>query len=149
MTVLHLLVGTTSGNTEFLADTVSEKLNQLGFETELHYEPEFEKLPIEQPWLVFLASHGAGDYADSMLDFYDEINATQAPDLAGLNYAVIAIGESCYDTFCEAGRHCDERLQELGAIKMTDRLEIDMLEDDPEEKALSWLSAITDAVKAL
>lgn len=49
MTVLHLLVGTTSGNTEFLADTVSEKLNQQGIETELYYEPEFEKLPSDQP----------------------------------------------------------------------------------------------------
>jgi MioC protein len=149
MTVLHLLVGTTSGNTEFLADTVSEKLNEQGIETELHYEPEFEKLPTDQPWLVFLASHGAGDYADSMLDFYDEINDPQSPDLTGLNYAVVAIGESCYDTFCEAGRHCDSRLQELGAIKLADRLEIDMLEDDPEQKALSWLPAITDSIKAL
>lgn len=149
MTVLHLLVGTTSGNTEFLADTVSEKLNQQGIETELHYEPEFEKLPSDQPWLIFLASHGAGDYADSMLDFYDEINDPQSPNLNGLNYAVVAVGESCYDTFCEAGRHCDKRLQQLGGTQMTDRLEIDMLEDDPEEKTLSWLPAITDAVKAL
>jgi MioC protein len=32
---------------------------------------------------------------------------------------------------------------------MTDRLEIDMLEDDPEEKTLNWLPAIADSVKAL
>ncbi|MCA1767180.1 MAG: flavodoxin domain-containing protein, partial [Idiomarina sp.] len=71
------------------------------------------------------------------------------PDLTELNYAVIAIGESCYDTYCEAGRHCDKRLQELGGTKITDRLEIDMLEDDPEQKTLNWLPAIAGPVKAL
>ena len=42
MAVLHLLVGTTSGNTEFLADTISDELIEQGFETELHYEPELK-----------------------------------------------------------------------------------------------------------
>ena len=149
MAVLHLLVGTTSGNTEFLADTISDELIEQGFETELHYEPELEALPTSEPWLVLLSSHGAGDYADYMLDFYDEITAPQTPDLSDLNYAVIAIGESSYDTFCKAGRHCDERLQELGGTRMLERLEIDMLQDDPEQKAAQWIPSMTDALKAL
>lgn len=149
MTVLHLLVGTTSGNTEFLADTLDEKLSEQHIKTQVHYEPELENLPPHEPWLILLASHGAGDYGDSMLDFYDHIEDPHSPDLTAVNYAVIAIGESCYDTFCGAGRHCDKRLQTLGATKLVDRLEIDMLEDDPETKALDWLPQITDALKAL
>lgn len=149
MAVLHLLVGTTSGNTEFLADTISDELIELGFETQIHYEPELETLPTTEPWLVLLSSHGAGDYGDSMLDFYDEITEPHTPNLTLLNYAVIAIGESSYDTFCLAGRHCDDRLQELGGTRLLERLEIDMLQDDPEQKASQWIPSIADALKAL
>ncbi|RUO80980.1 flavodoxin [Idiomarina tyrosinivorans] len=144
---IHILIGTTSGNTEYLADQLSEALHQQGFATQLHDEPDLGTLPTEGTWLVCLASHGAGDYADSMLGFYDQISLHEDP-LKQLKYAVIAIGESCYDTYCKAGRHLDSRLQELGGKRLTSRLEIDMLEDDPEQKALQWLPNMVNALNS-
>ncbi|PYE30577.1 flavodoxin-like protein [Idiomarina fontislapidosi] len=145
---IHLLVGTTSGNTEALADHVQAILESHDFNTEMHYEPTFDSLPTSGIWLIFLATHGAGDYADSMLDFYDVIAQADAPQLPDLKYAVCAIGESCYDTFCAAGRHCDDQLTNLRASRLFERLEIDMMEDDPEEKASQWIAQSIDKLRS-
>ncbi|RUO59026.1 flavodoxin domain-containing protein [Pseudidiomarina insulisalsae] len=144
---IDILVATTSGNTEYLADQVSEQLQNEGFITRVHYEPDYSDLveAIDQDsiWLGCIASHGAGDYADSMLAFADDLHARK-PRLEPLSYAVIAVGDSCYDTFCLAGRDFDENLAHAGAKRLMDRLEIDMSRDDPEKKASTWLTTFMD-----
>ena len=147
MTSLQILVGTTSGNTEYLADHAAELIKQqLQIEVELHYEPDLSEIDQSQPWLVFIASHGAGDYADSMLDFYDQIQ--QIAELKSFPYAIVAIGESCYDTYCAAGRDLDKRLAQLGAHRLCQGLEIDMLEDDPEQAVEQWLPNWIEALRS-
>ena len=138
MTEIQILVGTTSGNTEYLADYAAKLITQsLKITVNIHYEPDLTIVDTTQPWLIFLASHGAGDYADSMLTFYDQLSDCKA--LNAIPYTVVAIGESCYDTYCQAGRDIDQRLEQLGANRIHQRLEIDMLEDDPENCFQQWL----------
>jgi MioC protein len=147
MTQLQILVGTTSGNTEHLADHAADLIKaRLDIDIAMHYEPSFDTLDQTQPWLIFLASHGAGDYGDSMLDFYDQLTAVEA--VKPFPYAVIAIGESCYDTYCSAGRDIDQRLQQLGAERIYTRLEIDMLEDDPEAAFEQWYDGWISALRS-
>jgi MioC protein len=147
MTHIDILVATTSGNTEYLADQLSAQLIAAGYTTELHYEPDYLQLVTTDAatWLCCIASHGAGEYADSMLDFAEQLSAQQ-PDLPQLQFAVIAVGDSNYDTFCAAGRDCDERLQQAGAKKLVERLEIDMANDDPEQKSTLWLPSFIRAL---
>lgn len=147
MTHIDILVATTSGNTEYLADQLSAQLIAAGYTTELHYEPDYLQLVTTDAatWLCCIASHGAGEYADSMLDFAEQLSAQQ-PDLPQLQFAVIAVGDSNYDTFCAAGRDCDERLQQAGAKKLVERLEIDMANDDPEQKSTLWLQSFIRAL---
>lgn len=143
---IELLVATTSGNTEYLADQLAESLQAHGFTATVHYEPDYHTLLEQQTaagqcWLCCVASHGAGEYADSMLDFIEQM-VQHSPDLSGLQFAVIAVGDSNYDTFCAAGRDCDTRLAQLGAMRLLERLEIDMSCDDPETKAQQWLEQL-------
>lgn len=149
MKTIDILVATTSGNTEYLADQIQAQLEQAGFTTAMHYEPDFTTLtqqPLQQHiWLACVASHGAGDYGDSMLDFAEQLHQ-QAPQLKGLGYAVIAIGESCYDTYCAAGRDLDTRLAVAGASRLQALLEIDMLNDDPEQLAPPWVNKLCQLI---
>lgn len=142
---IDVLVATTSGNTEYLADQLADQLRQQGFSVTVHYEPDYtellEKMTSDTLWLGCIASHGAGDYADSMLAFADDLHAKK-PRLEDLYYAVIAVGDSCYDTYCAAGRDFDESLAKAGAKRLIERLEIDMSQDDPEEKASTWLGSL-------
>lgn len=146
---IDLLVATTSGNTEYLADQLADQLQQAGFTTTLHYEPDYsdlmQSLTDQSLWLCCIASHGAGDYADSMLDFAEQLHAEQ-PSLAPLTYAVIAVGDSCYDTYCAAGRDADQLFEKLGAKRLITRLEIDMSQEDPDEKSSTWLKFFIQAM---
>ncbi len=144
---IDILVATTSGNTEYLADQLAAQLETAGFTTAMHYEPDYQQLTENVTknsiWICCVASHGAGDYADSMLDFAEQLHHDQ-PNLKPLRYGVIAIGDSCYDTFCAAGRDCDEQLAKAGAKRLLDRLEIDMSVDDPDKKASTWGRSFTE-----
>lgn len=146
---IDILVATTSGNTEYLADQLAELLQQAGYTTTLHYEPDYsellQSLTDQSIWLCCIASHGAGDYADSMLDFAEQLHA-EKPSLEQLKYAVIAVGDSCYDTFCAAGRDADAMFAILGAKRLITRLEIDMSQEDPDEKSSTWLKFFIQAM---
>lgn len=145
ITTIQLLVATTSGNTEYLADQLAEQLQAQGYTAHVHYEPDYsdlvEAITDDTLWLGCIASHGAGDYADSMLAFADDLHAKK-PRLETLHYAVIAVGDTCYDTYCAAGRDFDESLAKAGAKRLIERLEIDMSQDDPEDKASTWLRSL-------
>jgi MioC protein len=62
-----------------------------------------------------------------------------------VKYAVVAIGDSSYDTFCAAGKHAYSLLEDIGATPLTDCCIIDILDHQvPEEPAEEWLIPILD-----
>lgn len=139
----QILVGTTSGNTEYLAEQMATELRRAGHQTTVHDQPELSELPYDAEtnahWLICVATHGAGEYAESIIGFIEAIKADQ-PDLSNVKMAIIAIGDSSYDTFCQAGKDCEALLLELGATLIHPTLTIDMFNDlDPEQSAAVWL----------
>lgn len=137
---IHILVGTTSGNTEYLAEQLHDQLKEEGQSVTFHDQPELADVPTSEClWLLCIATHGAGEYADSIAPFMEALQQQQ-PDLSGLQFAIIAVGDSSYDTFCQAGRDAEALLLERNATMITEPLTIDMLlELDPEAAALTWL----------
>ena len=137
---IHILVGTTSGNTEYLAEQLHDQLKEEGQYVTFHDQPELADVPISEClWLLCIATHGAGEYADSIAPFMEALQQQQ-PDLSGLQFAIIAVGDPSYDTFCQAGRDAEALLLERNAAMITEPLTIDMLlELDPEAAALTWL----------
>lgn len=136
-----ILIGTTSGNTEYLADEVSKALIQEGHQTTLHDQPNDTEVPMENAhWLLCIATHGAGEYADSIYPFMQSLTDNR-PDLSSIHYALIGIGDSSYDTFCQAAQDADALLTGLGATRICESLTIDMFNElDPEANAVEWLS---------
>lgn len=142
---IHVLIGTTSGNTEYLAEALTALLNQEGLDTQIHDQPELSAIPCSHTtWLICLATHGAGEYAESIDKFMHDL-AAQQPDLSSVRVAIVSVGDSSYDTFCQAGIDAQQLVGNLGATLVGDRLDIDMLLDlDPEATATDWLKKIMD-----
>jgi sulfite reductase (NADPH) flavoprotein alpha-component len=69
---------------------------------------------------------------DNAVSFWDSINQNgSSPKFDGVNYTVLALGDKNYaDTFCLAGKKLDERLAELGATRIVDRVDCDVEFDD-------------------
>ncbi len=74
--------------------------------------------------LFIAATTGEGDPPDHALAFLRRTMAL-APDLAGLEYALLALGDREYHDFCAFGRQLDGWLRARGASALFDRLEVD------------------------
>jgi sulfite reductase (NADPH) flavoprotein alpha-component len=74
---------------------------------------------------LFIASTtGEGDPPDHALGFTRHVLG-QPTSLAGLEYAVLALGDRAYERFCGFGRQLDQWLHHNGAQPLFDRIDVD------------------------
>lgn len=139
MADITLISGSTLGSAEYVAEHLEEKLQEAGFSTQVLHGPELDELPLAGIWLIVSSTHGAGELPDNLLPLYEAINDRQ-PDLSAVRFGAVGIGNREYDLFCGAIKTLDELLQSRGAIRIGDRLEIDVLEHEiPEDPAEQWV----------
>ena len=137
--MIHIITGSTLGGAEYVGDHLSDLLQEKGLATEIHNQPDLNEIPAEATWLIITSTHGAGDYPENIKPFISALQETP-PRADKLKYAVVAIGDSSYDTFCSAGKHIHRLLKDIGATPLTDCLLIDILDTQiPEEPAETWL----------
>jgi len=151
MSQIEILVGSTLGGTEYVAEAAQVLLEEAFFDTDLHLDPDLNELSLqeEQIWLVFLSTHGAGDYPENFKDFMDQLQQVNAP-LDGVRYAIVGIGDSSYDTFCEAAKNLDYILEEMGATSIAERLEIDVVDTPmPEDRMADWIPILIEDLSEL
>ncbi|MEI6897954.1 MAG: FMN-binding protein MioC [Psychromonas sp.] len=151
MSQIQILVGSTLGGTEYVAEAAQTLLEEAFFETDLHLEPDLNEMSLqeEQIWLVFLSTHGAGDYPENFKDFMEQLQQVNAP-LNDVRYAIVGIGDSNYDTFCEAAKNLDYILEEMGATSIAERLEIDVVDCPlPEDRMADWIPLLIEDLNEL
>ena len=66
-----------------------------------------------------------------------------APRLDGVEFGVLALGDTAYAEFCAIGKKIDERLEALGGKRVADRVDCDL---DFAAPAAQWIDG---ALKAL
>lgn len=142
---IQILFGTTTGNSEILAEETAEKLSDQGYSYELCSTEDFshEKLyQIEQ--LLLIVSTDSGGVPPFMAeDFYQYLNDKTEPDLDHLKYSVLALGDSYYPQFCQAGKDFDNMLEELGAHRIAERVDCDIrFWDDYDD----WINKVISAI---
>src|SRR6266704_2345928 len=67
---------------------------------------------------------------------YAELMSEQAPRLDGVEFAVLALGDTAYAEFCAVGKAIDARLAALGGKRVLDRLDCDL---DFTKPAALWI----------
>jgi sulfite reductase (NADPH) flavoprotein alpha-component len=97
----------------------------------------------ERLLMIITATHGEGDPPDPALDFHEFLHGRKAPKLPDTKFAVLALGDSSYEHFCQTGREFDARLEALGAERLAERVECDV---DYEEPAEAWLEQVLGTV---
>jgi sulfite reductase (NADPH) flavoprotein alpha-component len=142
---LTILFATESGNSEALAMAAKRDAARLGFAARTLDAADATPAALRDSGsLVVIASTwGEGDAPQRAESFLAQLLADDAPNLAGLRYAVLALGDRAYAQFCETGRVIDDRLAALGATRIADRLDCDL---DYETPANAWLGTTLHAL---
>ncbi|QDF65480.1 FMN-binding protein MioC [Shewanella sp. SNU WT4] len=139
MSKIEIIVGTTLGGTEYVADEMLPLLSDLGHEITLHLAPELTDLDPKSLWIIVSSTHGAGDLPDNLQPLLKQLRLLQ-PSLAELTFALCAIGDSNYDTFCQGPESLVSELSFLGATEIVDKIQIDIKQQTiPEDAAIHWL----------
>lgn len=146
-TTIDVLFGTQTGNAEFLADELvaGAKARGLGGRAAALDAVTPEQLAGMTHVLVVTSTYGEGEMPDNAGLFWDAVQAPTVPRLEGLQYAVLGLGDTSYDEFCQAGKLLDTRFEQLGATRVHDRVDCDV---DFEDAAALWSAAVLDRLAA-
>jgi len=132
-----VLYGSQTGNSRRIAERLAEQLNSRGLAADCLSTADVKPRQLAELNLLYLviSTHGEGEPPDDARAFTEFLLGKRAPRLEQLHYGVLALGDSSYPQFCEAGRRLDERLAELGARRLFDRVDADV---DFESPAAEW-----------
>ena len=61
--------------------------------------------------LIVASTHGEGEPPDNAIAFHSFLHGKRAPKLDHVQYAVLALGDSSYEYFCQTGKDFDIQLR--------------------------------------
>ncbi len=141
---LTILYGSRTGNGEGLAKKAKKLAEELHISATLKSMADYKvrDLQSEKNLLIIVSTHGEGVPPFAARELHEFIYSKRAPKLDGINYAVLALGDSSYFQFCKTGKDFDEQLEKLGAKRIVPRIACDV---DFEAAAKKWLQSTIPA----
>lgn len=143
---ISVLYGSQTGNSKRIAEELHTGLSAQGIETSLHNLFDYRPLQLKKDstLLIVISTQGNGEPPDEALSFFKYLESDRAPNLGHLEYAVLGLGDSSYDDFCETGIALDKQLTALGAQSFLARSDADI---DFEETAALWQRNVINHLK--
>ena len=151
---LHVIYASHTGNGEGIAQGLAGKLATEGFAARVLSTLQLKSAALaKMSQAVFIIStHGEGDPPDDALDLFELLEGSRAPSLGGLSFRVLALGDSSYVKFCEAGRKLEKLLLDRGARPFAERIECDLDFQVPadafSDEVADWCSENLEASSA-
>lgn len=135
VTILH---GSQTGNAENIARQAAERAEARGFRPQVFDMADIKKpqLKAAGKLLVVVSTHGEGEPPDAAAELHELVQSKKAPPLKDTHFAVLALGDTSYEYFCQTGRDFDARLEALGGTRILDRVDCDV---DYDDIATRWI----------
>ncbi|MEM1058699.1 MAG: flavodoxin domain-containing protein [Verrucomicrobiota bacterium] len=142
-----VLYASQSGNAEDLSTMAVNDLKEAGIPAQNFNMMDYSVSQLESDTrlLIIASTWGEGEPPDEAADFYEELAAAESLDLKQLHYAVLALGDSYYEGFCQFGKDLDTALERYGATRLRERLDCDM---DQDEQYPGWIQELAGRLAA-
>lgn len=138
---LTILVGTMTGTAQLVAQEIELTLDDGDtlVRTRAMDGLDASVFSAGRLFLICSSTYGQGDVPDNAKNLYESLRSMR-PDLSGVQYGVVALGDRTYaETFCNGGRRFDAILSELGARRIGEMMLHDASAGTmPEELAAAW-----------
>ena len=140
-TLINILFGTQTGNSESVAEDLANFALSNGFKTQINAldDIEMNNLSKMKNVAIITSTYGEGEMPDNAQLFWNALSSNTAPQLNNMNYSVLALGDTGYEEFCHAGKLLDTRLEQLGAKRIIKRIDCDV---DFEDLAEQWINSV-------
>ncbi len=135
---LTILFASESGNCERLAGDVAKAARKAGMKPSIidMADLDLAALPAFRRLVVIAATWGEGEPPARAARIYAELMSEKAPRLDGVEFSVLALGDTAYAEFCAVGKAIDARLAALGGKRAVARVDCDLDFADP---AALWI----------
>src|SRR6266849_4474165 len=113
---LTIVFASESGNCERLAGDLAKAARRAGMKPVLvdMADLDLAALPASRRLVVIAATWGEGEPPARAARAYAALMSEDAPRLDGVEFAVLALGDTAYAEFCAVGKAIDARLAALG-----------------------------------
>ncbi len=143
-----IVYGSTTGNTEAVAQQISGVLEDKGLEVTLKNvtDASVEELGGDYDVTVLGSSTWGEDEIEFQEDFDPFYQDMGKANLKGKKVAVFGCGDSSYEYFCGAVDQLEEKMKELEADLVNEPLRIDGDPDDASGDIDSWAAEVAGSL---
>ncbi|MFY2786579.1 flavodoxin domain-containing protein [Rhodococcus sp. KRD162] len=140
-----VLFGSETGTAEEVADKIADVLSDHDAEVRDMLEYEVSDIDTDDFHVIICSTYGDGELPTGAEPFFEAL-VEDAPDLAGLQFAVFGLGDRIYeDTFNRGGEIIAEKLTELGAKQIGTHARHDSSSNvKPKSMADEWARELID-----
>ncbi|MDG0799325.1 NADPH-dependent assimilatory sulfite reductase flavoprotein subunit [Pectobacterium punjabense] len=106
---------------------------------------KFKQIGQEKLLLIVASTQGEGEPPEEAVALHKFLLSKKAPEMKDTAFAVFGLGDTSYEFFSKAGKDFDNRLAELGAERLLDRVDADV---DYQALAEQWRRQLVDILQA-
>ncbi|GJK70952.1 TPA: NADPH-dependent assimilatory sulfite reductase flavoprotein subunit [Citrobacter freundii] len=106
---------------------------------------KFKQIANEKLLIVVASTQGEGEPAEEAVALHKFLFSKKAPKLTDTAFAVLGLGDTSYEFFCQAGKDFDSKLAELGGERLLDRVDADV---EYQAAAAEWRARLVEVLKA-
>lgn len=145
---ITILYGSQTGNAKGVAEEFKQAAEAQGLPVKVVNMADFKpkSLKNESLLVVVASTHGEGEPPDDAIELHGFLGSKKAAKLEGLQYAVLGLGDTSYEFFCQTAKDFDTRLAALGAKSMMNRVDCDV---DYDQSVTAWSSELIEKLKLI
>ncbi len=140
MAKIHILVGSVTGKALSAAEAIHEVFSGNQHESFVHLSPSIDQIldASADVFVVVTSTCGQGELPASISSLYQDLKDKQ-PLISHQSFAIVALGDSSYGTFCQGGAIMEEQMRRLQGQALCERFNIDAYEHFiPVDEARQW-----------